>query len=249
MLGFGKFGLLPADFEIEGTSMRNHSEAIVSLKQAWLVLDSQAGPVEILRGVDFEVHSGESVCISGPSGAGKTSLMMIIGGMEKPTRGEVVVAGNNLGQLGEEGLARFRRDRIGIVFQSFHLIPTMTALENAALVLELAGVSDAFDRARHDLANVGLEKRIHHYPSQLSGGEKQRVAIVRALISKPDLILADEPTGNLDATNSVKLMDLLFQLCSDSGATLLLITHQLDLANRCQRLVNMSDGQLTSASS
>lgn len=225
--------------------MNSQSDVIVSLKKAWLVLESQAGPVEILRGVDFEVHSGDSVCISGPSGAGKTSLMMIIGGMEKATRGEVIVAGNDLGQLGEDGLAKFRRDRIGIVFQSFHLIPTMTALENAALALELAGVADAFDRARHDLANVGLEKRFHHYPSQLSGGEQQRVAIVRALISNPDLILADEPTGNLDATNSVRLMDLLFQLCSDSGATLLLITHQRDLASRCQRLVHMSDGQLS----
>lgn len=237
-----------AELEVETAKLHRLSEPIVSLKQAWLVLDSQAGSVEILRGIDFEVRAGDSVCISGPSGAGKTSLMMIIGGMEKPTRGEVVVAGSNLGQLGEDGLARFRRDRIGIVFQSFHLIPTMTALENAALVLELAGAEDAFDRARQDLANVGLEKRFHHYPSQLSGGEQQRVAIVRALISKPDLILADEPTGNLDAANSVRLMDLLFELCSDSGATLLLITHQRDLASRCRRLVHMSDGRFISAS-
>ena len=225
--------------------MHNQLETIVSLSQAWLVLDSQAGPVEILRGVDFEVKGGESVCISGPSGAGKTSLMMIIGGMERATRGEVVVAGNNLGQLDEDALAKYRRDRIGIVFQSFHLIPTMSALENAALPLELAGDQDAFKKARQDLANVGLAKRLHHYPSQLSGGEQQRVAIVRALISRPDLILADEPTGNLDAANSVKLMDLLFQLCSDSGATLLLITHQSDLASRCQRRVSMSDGIIT----
>ncbi len=225
--------------------MHNQLETIVSLSQAWLVLDSQAGPVEILRGVDFEVKGGESVCISGPSGAGKTSLMMIIGGMERATRGEVVVAGNNLGQLDEDALAKYRRDRIGIVFQSFHLIPTMSALENAALPLELAGDQDAFEKARQDLANVGLAKRLHHYPSQLSGGEQQRVAIVRALISRPDLILADEPTGNLDAANSVKLMDLLFQLCSDSGATLLLITHQSDLASRCQRRVSMSDGIIT----
>ncbi len=221
----------------------NLPETIVSLNETWLVLDSQAGPVEILRGVNLQVHSGESVCISGPSGAGKTSLMMVIGGMEKATRGSVNVAGYDLGTLNEGALAQYRRERIGIVFQSFHLIPTMTALENAALPLELAGVPGAADRARHDLANVGLEQRLHHYPSQLSGGEQQRVAIVRALISKPGLILADEPTGNLDATNSVRLMDLLFQLCDDSGATLLLITHQRELAARCQRQVHMSDGQ------
>lgn len=221
----------------------NISEPVVSLNEVWLVLDSQAGSVEILRGVDLQVQSGESVCISGPSGAGKTSLMMVIGGMEKATRGRVNVAGHDLGTLNEDALAKYRRERIGIVFQSFHLIPTMTALENAALPLELAGVSDAVERARHNLANVGLEKRLHHYPSQLSGGEQQRVAIVRALISKPGLILADEPTGNLDATNSVRLMDLLFQLCEDSGATLLLITHQRELAARCHRQVHMTDGQ------
>ncbi len=223
--------------------MHSNENTIVSLKGIWLVLDSQAGPVEILRGVDLEVNAGESVCISGRSGAGKTSLMMIIGGMERATQGNVVVAGNDLAQLSEDALARYRRDRIGIVFQSFHLIPTMTALENAALPLELAGQPDAAERARQSLVSVGLEKRWHHYPSQLSGGEQQRVAIVRALISQPNLILADEPTGNLDAVNSVRLMDLLFQLCDDSGATLLLITHQRELADRCQRLVTMSDGK------
>ncbi len=221
----------------------DQQNAIVSLKETWLVLDSQAGPVEILRGVNLQVKAGQTVCISGPSGAGKTSLMMIIGGMEKPTGGHVHVAGHDLGNLDEDALAKYRRERIGIVFQSFHLIPTMTALENAALPLELAGVA-AVEKATHDLANVGLAKRLHHYPSQLSGGEQQRVAIVRALISRPDLILADEPTGNLDATNSIKLMDLLFQLCDDSGATLLLITHQRELAARCQRQVRMSDGKL-----
>ena len=224
--------------------MKNSSESIVSLNKVWLVLESQAGPVEILRGVDLDVKAGESVCISGPSGAGKTSLMMIIGGLERATRGDAVVAGHDLGRLNEDTLAKYRRDRIGIVFQSFHLIPTMTALENAALPLELAGESDAVDRAQQALAYVGLEQRWHHYPSQLSGGEQQRVAIVRALISQPDLILADEPTGNLDATNSVKLMNLLFDLCGESGATLLLITHQSDLASRCERQVKMSDGRI-----
>ncbi len=224
--------------------MQKSAESIVSLSKVWLVLESQAGPVEILRGVDLDVKAGESVCISGPSGAGKTSLMMIIGGLERATRGDAVVAGHDLGRLNEDTLAKYRRDRIGIVFQSFHLIPTMTALENAALPLELAGESDAVDRAQQALAYVSLEKRWHHYPSQLSGGEQQRVAIVRALISQPDLILADEPTGNLDATNSVKLMNLLFDLCGESGATLLLITHQIDLASRCERQVNMSDGRI-----
>jgi len=222
----------------------SQSDYIVSLNDTWLVLDSQAGPVEILRGVNLNVRQGESVCIAGPSGAGKTSLMMVIGGMEKPTRGEVRVAGLELGRLDEDALATHRRQRIGIVFQSFHLIPTMTALENAALPLELAGTSSAVEQARADLAAVGLEKRLHHYPSQLSGGEQQRVAIVRAMIAKPDLILADEPTGNLDMANSVRLMDLLFQLCEDSGATLLLITHQSELAARCQRQVGMSDGRV-----
>ena len=222
----------------------DQSETIVSLNETWLVLGSQAGPVEILRGVNLNVKQGESVSIAGPSGAGKTSLMMVIGGMEKATRGQVHVAGYDLSQLDQGTLAKYRRERVGIVFQSFHLIPTMTALENAALPLELAKVSDAVDKAHQGLANVGLEKRVHHYPSQLSGGEQQRVAIVRALISRPDLILADEPTGNLDATNSVRLMDLLFQLCDDSGATLLLITHQSDLAARCQRQVQMTDGKI-----
>ncbi len=224
--------------------MLNSENNIVSLQQIWLILQSQAGPVEILRGVDLHVRGGESLCISGRSGAGKTSLLMIIGGMERATHGAVVVAGNHLNQLTEDALAKYRRERIGIVFQSFHLIPTMTALENAALPLELAGQSDALERSRQALADVGLEKRWYHYPSQLSGGEQQRVAIVRALITQPDLILADEPTGNLDAANSTKLMDLLFQLCSDSGATLLLITHQSDLANRCQKQVIMSDGKI-----
>ncbi len=229
--------------------MQNAKKNIVSLTQIWLVLESQAGPVEILRGVDLQIDSGDSVCISGRSGAGKTSLMMIIGGMEQATRGEIIVSGHDLRRLNEDALAKFRRDRIGIVFQSFHLIPTMTALENAALPLELAGQPEAAERARQALVDVGLEKRWHHYPSQLSGGEQQRVAIVRALIARPDLILADEPTGNLDAVNSIKLMDLLFQLCGDSGATLILITHQSDLAKRCGKIVTMSDGEIVDSAS
>ena len=221
-----------------------NSQSIVALDDLWLVLKSQAGDVEILRGVNLEVPYGESVSISGPSGAGKTSLMMIIGGMEKATRGTVVVAGVRINESTEEDLARFRRQNVGIVFQSFHLIPTMTALENVAIPLELSGDRNAFDRARNELAEVGLLSRLGHYPGQLSGGEQQRVAIARALIAQPDLILADEPTGNLDMTNSERIMDLLVQRCSDKNATLLLITHQKELAQRCTQHVEMSDGRI-----
>lgn len=218
--------------------------SIVSLRNLWLVLESQAGPVEILRGINLDVPAGHSVSITGPSGAGKTSLMMIVGGMEKATRGDVHVAGKALNTLDEESLARYRRENVGIVFQSFHLIPTMTALENTAIPLELAGSSDSFERAREDLVKVGLENRLDHYPGQLSGGEQQRVAIARAMIAEPDLILADEPTGNLDQTNSVKVMDLLFSRCDEKNATLLLITHQKELAARCSQHVALLDGEI-----
>ena len=223
------------------------SRSIVALDNLWLTLSSQAGDVEILRGVNLEVPYGESVSISGPSGAGKTSLMMIIGGMEKATSGSVVVAGSKINDLTEEQLARFRRQNVGIVFQSFHLIPTMTALENVAIPLELAGDRSAFDRARSELESVRLLDRLDHYPSQLSGGEQQRVAIARALIAQPDLILADEPTGNLDMANSERIMDLLIERCSEKSATLLLITHQRELAQRCTRHVRMSDGRITTS--
>lgn len=224
--------------------VNKENEPIVALNDLWLVLKSQAGSVEILRGVNLNVRYGESVSISGPSGAGKTSLMMIIGGMEKATRGQAVVAGVRINDSTEDELARFRRQHVGIVFQSFHLIPTMTALENVAIPLELSGDKDAFDRARSELAEVGLLSRLGHYPSQLSGGEQQRVAIARALIAQPDLILADEPTGNLDMTNSERIMDLLIQRCADKNATLLLITHQRELAQRCTRHVEISDGRI-----
>jgi len=225
--------------------MEKLARPIIALSDLWLVMDTQAGSVEILRGITLEVLSGQSVCIAGPSGAGKTSLMMIIGGMEGATRGQVQVAGKTLNEMNENELAVFRRDNVGIVFQSFHLIPTMTALENAALPLELSGVSDAFDKAAEELSKVGLAKRLKHYPSQLSGGEQQRVAIARALISSPDLILADEPTGNLDKSNGVLIMDMLFEACAQKHATLLLITHQLELAKRCERQVGMLDGRIT----
>ncbi len=224
--------------------MNNNSQPLVMTRGLWLVLTSQAGPVEILRGIDLEMSAGESVSITGPSGAGKTSLMMVVGGMEKATRGNVEVAGHRLMELDEEQLAGYRRDSVGIVFQSFHLIPTMTALENTAIPLELAGDRDAFERARHGLDQVGLSKRLEHYPSELSGGEQQRVAIARALIAQPRLILADEPTGNLDAANSNNIIDLLFELCDEKQATLLLITHQRELAERCERQLTMSDGKI-----
>ena len=221
---------------------------IVSIEGLWLTLDSQAGPVDILRGIDLEILSGESVSITGPSGAGKTSLMMIIGGLERPTGGTVHVAGQLLNDQDEDTLARYRRDNIGIVFQSFHLIPTMSALENVAIPLELAGVPEAFDRASVELKTVGLEHRVDHYPGQLSGGEQQRVALARAMVTKPNLILADEPTGNLDGDNSVRIMELLFDLCEINKTTLVLITHQLDLAERCGRNVKLSDGVITANS-
>ena len=221
---------------------------IVSIEGLWLTLDSQAGPVDILRGIDLEILSGESVSITGPSGAGKTSLMMIVGGLERPTAGTVHVAGQLLNDQDEDTLARYRRDNIGIVFQSFHLIPTMSALENVAIPLELSGVPEAFDRAAVELKTVGLEHRVDHYPGQLSGGEQQRVALARAMVTQPNLILADEPTGNLDGDNSVRIMELLFDLCEINKTTLVLITHQLDLAERCSRHVKLSDGVITANS-
>lgn len=221
---------------------------IVSIEGLWLTLDSQAGPVDILRGIDLEILSGESVSITGPSGAGKTSLMMIVGGLERPTAGTVQVAGQLLNDQDEDTLARYRRDNIGIVFQSFHLIPTMSALENVAIPLELSGVPEAFDRAAVELKTVGLEHRVDHYPGQLSGGEQQRVALARAMVTQPNLILADEPTGNLDGDNSVRIMELLFDLCEINKTTLVLITHQLDLAERCSRHVKLSDGVITANS-
>ena len=227
--------------------MHQTNNSVISLQDLWLVMDTQAGAVEILRGINLQVSSGDSVCISGPSGAGKTSLMMIIGGMERATSGIVSVAGNNLTEMDENRLARFRRHNVGIVFQSFHLIPTMTAVENVALPLELAGVSNPFDQAHDELSKVGLGNRVAHYPSQLSGGEQQRVAIARALISGPDLILADEPTGNLDKVNGILIMDLLFSACAEKDATLILITHQSEIAERCHQQIGLLDGKITGA--
>jgi len=207
---------------------------------------SDAGTVNILRGVSLDINAGEIAAVVGPSGAGKSSLMMIVGALERATSGAVEVAGRDLGPLSDDARAQLRRDHIGIVFQGFHLIPTMTALENVALPLEFAGRRDAFDAAQSALERVGLGHRLTHYPAQLSGGEQQRVAVARAFVGKPKLLLADEPTGNLDGATGKQVMDLLFELARAEGATLILITHDLALAGRCDRIVRVADGLVVS---
>jgi len=219
-------------------------QAIVSLENVQLTLTSRAGPVEILRDVDLTVEEGQSVAVVGPSGSGKTSLLMVVAGLERATSGRVHVAGRDLTKLSEDQLALVRGERIGIVFQSFHLVPTMTAIENVALPLEFAGAPDAFSRARELLVEVGLEKRIDHFPAQLSGGEQQRVAIARALSREPKLILADEPTGNLDGQTGRQVVELLFGLQRRREATLILVTHDNKLAAACERTIRMADGRI-----
>jgi putative ABC transport system ATP-binding protein len=219
-------------------------DPLVALDGVHLTLSGPAGPVDILRGVGLEIAAGETVSLVGPSGAGKTSLIMVLAGIERPTSGRVSIGGNDLGALGEDALARLRRGAIGIVFQSFHLLPTMTALENVAVPLELAGRRDAFAAAQEGLAAVGLAHRRGHYPAQLSGGEQQRVAIARAFVASPRLLLADEPTGNLDRATGRLVMDCLFEHQARHGATLLLITHDPGLADRCRRRIGMSDGRI-----
>ena len=217
---------------------------LVVLDDVHLTLESAAGPVNILRGISLDIASGETVCLVGPSGSGKSTLMMVLGGIERVSAGRVLVDGRDLGMLGEDALARLRRDHIGIVFQSFHLIPTMTALENVAMPLELAGRGDAFAAAEQGLDAVGLGHRLSHYPGQLSGGEQQRAAIARAFIAGPKLLLADEPTGNLDGATGRLVIDCLFEQQARLGTTLLLITHDASLAERCGRLVRLSDGRV-----
>ncbi|WP_245842119.1 MULTISPECIES: ABC transporter ATP-binding protein [Sphingomonas] len=203
-----------------------------------------AAPVEILKGVDLSVAQGESVALLGASGSGKSSLMAILAGLERPTSGAVEVAGVDFAAMDEDGLAIARRGRIGIVLQAFHLLPTMTAIENVAVPMELAGADDATGRAQAELAAVGLAHRLGHYPAQLSGGEQQRVAIARALAPRPRIVFADEPTGNLDAATGQRIMDLLFERRADTGATLLVITHDPVLARRCDRIVALADGRI-----
>ncbi|MEZ5828489.1 MAG: ABC transporter ATP-binding protein [Hyphomicrobiales bacterium] len=219
----------------------------IDLEGVHVTLPSRAGAVAILRGIDLAVASGEAVAVVGPSGSGKSTLLMVIAGLERATSGRVAVAGSDLGTLDEDGLARLRAKNIGIVFQSFHLVPTMTAIENVALPMEFLDQDDAFSVAREGLAEVGLSHREDHFPGQLSGGEQQRVAIARALATKPTLILADEPTGNLDLATGAAVMDLLFTLKDKTGATLLLITHDNTLAKRCDRIVSLADGRIVSS--
>jgi putative ABC transport system ATP-binding protein len=222
------------------------ADDVIRLADARLALDGNAGRVEILRGIDLSVARGDTVGLVGPSGSGKSSLLMLLGGLERATSGRVEVLGKDLGPMGEDALARFRRANMGVVFQSFHLIPTMTALENVAVPLELAGVAGAFDRAAAELEAVGLGARTHHYPAQMSGGEQQRVALARAAVTRPKILLADEPTGNLDGVNGEAIMALLFGLRDRHGATLVLVTHAPELAARCDRVVRLRDGQVES---
>jgi len=220
------------------------SEPVLSLSNVGLSLNGNAGLVEILHGITLDVQRGESLGLIGPSGSGKSSLLMLLGGLEMATAGTVTALGRDLTAMSEDQLARFRREHMGVVFQSFHLIPTMTALENVATPLELAGHADAFDRAMEELQAVGLESRADHYPSQMSGGEQQRVALARASAPRPDILLADEPTGNLDGANGAAIIDLLFGLRDRHGATLVLVTHADELAQRCSRVIRLRDGQI-----
>ena len=220
------------------------SDPVFSLKDATLSLDGNAGRVDILHGISLEVQKGESLGLIGPSGSGKSSLLMLMGGLERATSGTVAALGQDLTRMSEDQLARFRRDHMGVVFQSFHLIPTMTALENVATPLELAGDADAFAKAEAELAEVGLAHRADHYPSQMSGGEQQRVALARASAPRPDILLADEPTGNLDGANGAAIIDLLFGLRDRHGVTLVLVTHSQSLAARCDRVIRLGDGRV-----
>jgi len=220
----------------------------LQLSDVRLTLKSMAGPVDILSGIDLTVAAGQTVALTGPSGSGKSSLLMVASGLEKPTSGRVVVAGTDITRMGEDAAAKFRLGRVGIVFQSFHLIPTMTALENVAVPLELMGMSDAFDRAERELRAVGLILRTDHYPGQLSGGEQQRVALARALAPGPQILFADEPTGNLDSATGAGIAELIFALNAERGATLFLVTHEDSLARRCGRVMRMADGRIAADS-
>lgn len=221
---------------------------VIDARNLTLSLGRGSARTEILRGIDLRVHAGASVALLGPSGSGKSSLMALLSGMERPSGGSARVAGLDVERLDEDGLAVARRGRIGIILQAFHLLPTMTALENVAVPLELARQPHAFARAEAELTAVGLGHRLSHYPAQLSGGEQQRVAIARALVSRPALIFADEPTGNLDGTTGTAIMDLLFGRQADTGATLIVITHDASLAARCGRVIALADGRIVSDS-
>jgi putative ABC transport system ATP-binding protein len=224
------------------------TDMVISARAVTLALGDTAAPTKILHGIDLDLPPRQSLALLGPSGSGKSSLMAILSGLERASSGSVVVTGRDFSKLDENGLALARRQQIGIVLQAFHLLPTMTAHENVAVPLELAGVTDAFARAAEELGAVGLGHRLSHYPTQLSGGEQQRVAIARALATRPALIFADEPTGNLDATTGQEIMDLLFARQQASGASLVVITHDAMLAARCDRTIRLADGRIASDS-
>ncbi len=216
----------------------------LTLSDVSLSLRGNAGQVDILHDISLNVAAGETLGLVGPSGSGKSSLLMLMGGLDSATAGSISVFGTDITGLGEDDLALFRRDNMGVVFQSFHLIPTMTALENVATPLELAGVADAFARASAELDAVGLSDRADHYPAQMSGGEQQRVALARASVMRPKILLADEPTGNLDETNGAAIIDMLFALREQHGATLIMVTHSHELASRCDRVIRLRDGRI-----
>lgn len=222
------------------------SEPVIRCENVHLRLGSGAGEVHVLKGISLAIGAGESLSLVGPSGSGKSTLLMAIAGLERPNSGQIIVDGNDLTKLNEDALTRLRGRSIGIVFQSFHLIPNMTALENVAVPLELSGVADAFERAKVELDTIGLSDRVNHYPAELSGGEQQRVAIARALVPGPAILLADEPTGNLDAANGALITDLLFETQASRGTTLVLVTHDLKLAERSSRIAQLQSGQLVS---
>ena len=217
---------------------------ILSLKDAYLKLSGNAGSVDILHSITLDVMRGETLGLVGPSGSGKPSLLMLMGGLEQATSGEILALGQNLSILNEDALAKFHLNHMGVVFQSFHLIPTMTAIENVAIPLELAGIKDAFEQAEAELRAVGLDARLDHYPSQMSGGEQQRVALARAAVTRPDILLADEPTGNLDGATGQIIIDMLLGLRDKYGTTIVLVTHSPELALRCDRIVQLADGRI-----
>ena len=222
------------------------TDAMIVTRNLFVTLPSQAGAVNIIRGIDLSISSGETVGLIGPSGSGKSTLLMVLAGLEPASQGQVIVSGHDYADMDEEALSRFRRSNVGIVFQSFHLVPTMTAVENVALPLELAGVGSAFEKAEAMLEEVGLSHRLTHYPAQMSGGEQQRTALARALVANPPVLFADEPTGNLDQNTGRQIMDLILRLAEERGTTVLLITHDRVLADRCARVETMQDGQLLS---
>ena len=223
------------------------TDAMIVTKNLFVTLPSQAGAVNIIRGIDLSIASGETVGLIGPSGSGKSTLLMVLAGLEPASQGQVIVSGRDYANMDEDALSRFRRSSVGIVFQSFHLVPTMTAVENVALPLELAGVGSAFEKAEAMLEEVGLSHRLTHYPAQMSGGEQQRTALARALVANPPVLFADEPTGNLDQNTGRQIMDLILRLAEERGTTVLLITHDRALADRCARVETMQDGRLLSA--